>query len=457
MSNAKRPPSGPPKPPQPPPRGRRPPTIDLKATEIANEPVSAARTSSEDAAGAAQLPPEPLPVEPAPEPQSAPREETYAPPPPHQQREPDPPPRRMSLGWLPPDLPWPLIAAGATGAALILLLIVIAGLLPGRDGAGALDGRLARVEQQLRALADRPAAPAVDPKSLEELAARLAKLESALAATRAPVTDPALLNRIATLEGEVRALAERVGVLSRRSDEIAVSARDARDRADAALAETKKAAQTAQAAPTAIDRKEIEALTARVAGIERAEKNLEADFAKRASALTADRAGRLAAAAAALKTAVERGDPFPAEFAAAKILAPDPNVLAPLEPFATSGVPSAPALARELSALVPALLQAAGAAPRDSSFLEKLQSNAEKLVRIRPIEEVPGNDPAAVISRIEAKAAQSDLSGALAEISKLPPAARAPAQAWIAKAEAREKALEASRRLSADALAALGK
>ncbi len=456
MSNDKRPPSGPPK---PPPR-RRPPTIDLEATEIASEPASAANTSSEDAARAAPPPPElpppeVAPVEPSPEPQSAPREETYASPP-RQERAHDTPPRRPSLGWLPPDLPWPLIAAGATRAALMLLLIVIAGLLP-REGAGAPDGRLARVEQQLRALGDRPAMPALDPKSIDDLTARLAKLESALASARAPVTEPALLNRIATLEGEIRALAERVGVLARRSDEIAVSARDARDRTDAALAEVKKTAQAAQAAPPAIDRKEIEVLAARVAGIERAEKNLEADFAKRASALTTDRAGRLAAAAAALKSAVERGDPFPAEFAAAKALAPDPNTLSPLEPFATSGLPSASALARELSALVPALLKAAGSAPRDSSFLEKLQSNAEKLVRIRPIEEVPGNDPASVISRIEAKAAQSDLSGALTEMAKLPPAARAPAQAWIAKAEARLQALGASRRLSADALAALGK
>jgi hypothetical protein len=455
MSSANRPPAGPPK---PPPRGRRPPTIDLSATEIASEPVPAAGASGEDAAtqAAPPLPPEPPPAERPAEPQSAPREETHTSPP-RAERAQETPPRRPPLGWLPPDWPWPLIAAGATGAVLMLLLIVIAGLLPGRDSAGALDARLARVEQQLRVVADRPASPAVEANSIDELTARLAKLESTLTTARAPATDPALLNRIAALEGEARALAERLGVLSRRNDEIAVDARNARDRADAASAETKKAVQTAQAAPPAIDRKEIEALAARIATIERAEKNLEADFAKRASALTNDRAGRLAAAAAALKGALERGDPFPAEFAAAKALAPDPNLLSPLEPFAASGVPSAQALSRELLALIPALQKAAGMMPRDGGFLEKLQSNAEKLVRIRPMEEVPGNDPAAVISRIEAKAAQSDLPGALAELAKLPPAVRASAQAWIAKAETREKALEASRRLAADALTALGK
>ena len=41
------------------------------------------------------------------------------------------------------------------------------------------------------------------------------------------------------------------------------------------------------------------------------------------------------------------------------------------------------------------------------------------------------------------------------ELNKLPADARAPIQTWIAKAEARNKAIDASRRLAADAVAAL--
>ena len=100
--------------------------------------------------------------------------------------------------------------------------------------------------------------------------------------------------------------------------------------------------------------------------------------------------------------------------------------------------------------------QAAGTPPRDG-FLEKLQASAEKLVRVRPLEEVAGDDPPAIVSRIEVKAAQADLAGALAELAKLPPALRAPADAWIAKAQARAAALEASRGFAAAALAGLGK
>jgi hypothetical protein len=76
---------------------------------------------------------------------------------------------------------------------------------------------------------------------------------------------------------------------------------------------------------------------------------------------------------------------------------------------------------------------------------------------VRPAEEIAGADPAAVVSRAEAKAARADLAGALAELGELPAAARAPAEPWIKKAQARAAALEASRRLAADALAALGK
>ena len=68
-----------------------------------------------------------------------------------------------------------------------------------------------------------------------------------------------------------------------------------------------------------------------------------------------------------------------------------------------------------------------------------------------------GSDPAAVVARIEVKAREADIAGALAELAALPPALRAPAQAWIGKAQARTAALAASRRLAADALAGLGK
>jgi hypothetical protein len=165
----------------------------------------------------------------------------------------------------------------------------------------------------------------------------------------------------------------------------------------------------------------------------------------------------MAVAVAALNVALERGEPFAAELAAVKSLAADPKLVTPLEPFAASGVPTAAALARELTALMPALHAAAAPPPRDGSFLDKLQSNAQKLVRIRPLDEAPGIDPAAILARIGARAARGDVAGALADLAELPPAGRAPAGAWIEKAKARSAAVESSRQLAADALAGLSK
>jgi hypothetical protein len=251
-------------------------------------------------------------------------------------------------------------------------------------------------------------------------------------------------------------MAETVSILGRRSDDIGVTAREARARVDtlaAALAELTQKVNRLGA--PAIERRELEALASRVDAIERGEKAVEAELARRTD--SGDRLLRLAVIAATLKGAVERGGPFAAELNAAKAFAPDAKTLAPLEPFAAAGVPTAAALARELSALAPALYQAAGAPAREGSFLDKLQASAEKLVRVRPAEEIAGAEPAAVVSRAEAKAARADLAGALAELAQLPAAARAPAEPWIKQAQARAAALEASRRFAADALVALGK
>ncbi len=350
------------------------------------------------------------------------------------------------------------IGAGVAGGAVVLAVLGIANLLMGPDtGTSTVNARLVGLEQRIRDVAARPLPAGGDPRALDDVAARLAKLEAALATPRPGATDPALANRIASIEGQVKALGESVSILGRRTDEAVAAARDARQRSEANTA----APAAAQPGAPAIERNELEALANRVAAVERSEKAVAAELAKR-PADAGDRSLRLVVAASALKGAVERGDPFAAELASVKTIAADskafdPKILAPLEPLATAGVPTAAVLARELAGVTPSLSQAAGAPPRDGGFLEKLQAGAEKLVRIRPTDEIAGNDPAAIVARIEVKASQADISGALAELAKLPAAARAPAEAWIKKTELRMAALEATRRISADALSGLSK
>jgi hypothetical protein len=67
----------------------------------------------------------------------------------------------------------------------------------------------------------------------------------------------------------------------------------------------------------------------------------------------------------------------------------------------------------------------------------------------------PGDDPSAVQARLEIDAARADIAAALGDLGKLADAARAPAQAWIERAKARQAALTASRQFAADTARAL--
>jgi hypothetical protein len=332
------------------------------------------------------------------------------------------------MAWLPPELPRPLAVAGAVGAAgglLAFLLLWLVGAWPrAEDPASALAPRFAAIETQLRDIAARPVpAPGVDPRAVDDLSARLARLEAAVAASRAPVTDPVVLGRLNAAEGTLKTLSDNVTALSRRSDDLAATLRTMQE--------------------------QVGALTATVTELQKV---------AQASAVGSDRAVRLAVAASALRSAVERGDPFADELAVVKPLTADPTVLVPLDPFAASGVPSNLVLARELARLIQPMLQAARAAApvrAGDGFLDRLQANAERLVRIRPIDQAPGDDASALLARIEARAAQSDIGGAVTELGKLPAAERAALQPWIAKVDARNKALDTAQRFVANAVSAL--
>ena len=271
---------------------------------------------------------------------------------------------------------------------------------------------------------------------LMQITARLMRMEATLSS--APATDTA-----------VKITAENVAALNKRLDEIAKNVSDARSRADTAAANAEAVQKAAGAAPSG--QGDTDALSNRIAALEQSTRSNERELA------ADDKVSRRAVVASALRDAVERGNPFAAELAAAKLFAADAGVLAPLDEFAPTGIPSTIALARELSALAQPMMQSLGEPARTGGVIEKLQASAEKLVRIRPVGEAPGNDPATVVARIEAKAARNDIAGARDDLAKLPATVRAPAESWIKRAAARDAAVAASRQFAQDALGALGK
>jgi hypothetical protein len=327
-------------------------------------------------------------------------------------------------------------AAGAVATTAIMAAIFaglwIAGVAPSREPAA-------------------PASAAPPPPSVSnEISAQLSKIEAALAA-RQP--DQALAERIAATEAQTKSLADALAALNRRVDDVAAAAQNAAARATAAAAAVDATKNAAQAS---VQRGDLDAVSSRIATLERAVQTLSGDVARHASSAD-DRAARLSVAAEALRAAVERGAPYQDELKTVQTLGADRNATAALEPFAAGGVPDAAALAHELAALTPALLQASGTAPSGDTFLARLENNAQKLVRVTPVDAPAGDDPASLIARISIDAARADIAGALAAIARLPESLRALAAPWVKTVEARNAAIAASRRLAADALAALGK
>lgn len=386
---------------------RRPRTIDVEATDVSTSASSASASATTSDASS----PEPSPSQ--------------------------------GTAWVPGGGIRPMLTAAAVGAIGMLIVLVLlwnAGLVGG--SANGVSSRLTAIEGQLRDLTTRPNAArnGGDSKALEELATRIERLEKSAFTPQSPLNDPALSNRLASAENATKAFADDIGSLNRRVDDLAAAVRELRMRVDAA---------------TPIDKSEFDAMGNRIAALEKSAGLMESEIGKRAT-VTSDRAVRLALATSALRAQVERGEPFVAELAAARPLAPE-NAFAALEPFAASGVPSNAALARELASLVPALRNAASTTPPGAGFFERLKSNAGRLVRIRPTEDSASDDPIAVIGRIETEAARLDVAGALDDLAKLPEPVRAPAQSWIEKAQARVKAIATSRQLAADAIGALGR
>jgi hypothetical protein len=278
---------------------------------------------------------------------------------------------------------------------------------------------------------------------IDDLAARVAGMESKTSQAAAAVPDPAAAARVEALEKSLAALRGELSGLRAQSEKLAANINDV------------KSAPGESSAPV-----DLSAVNERIAGIERTIRAQSAETAQD-GAKPADAADdvplRRVVVASLLDISARQGDPYAAELAAAKSLAPDPDALTPLDGFATSGVPKPINLSRELLALVPKLSPPAQEnSTTGSGLVERLQAGASKLVRIERSDAV-GNDRGAVVARATAAALRNDVNEARRELMTLAPADRAAAQAWIDKADARDAALAASRQFAADAMTALAK
>jgi hypothetical protein len=370
------------------------PTIDLTATVV----------SEEKGAEAAATPDAP---EPEPESKAAP----------------EPKPERPQQRIKTPASPW-LVAplSGAVAAALVIAVGWMLGWVPGQEPS-----------------------PAAQPNAavIEDLTARLTSLEAKAVRPAAPSPDPVPAGRVAGLEESVAALRADVTNLRAQSDRLSATINEAKG---------------SPGAPA--NTPDLAALKERIARIEQTTSAQGAEIAKDGARIADARPAddlplRRVVAASLLDVAVRHGDPYAALLATAKSLAPNAEALKPLEAFAATGVPNPPALDRELLTLVPKL---SPPAPENSTtgsgIVDRLQAGAAKLVHIERTDSV-GTDRGAVVGRITAAALRNDFAEARRELNTLAAADRAPAQAWLDKADARDAALAASRHLADEAMTAL--
>jgi hypothetical protein len=359
-------------------RARRPPpTIDLEATEVSAEP----QDTGDDA---------------------GPRRSS----------------RRLSMAAISTAA-----VAAVTGACAAALVIAVAWLLgwPGQTASPA------------------PAAPAASASAVDDLAARVANVESKTSQPAAPSPDPAAAARLDAQDKSLAALRAELAGLRAQTDKLASAINDGKS------------------APGESAAADLSVINERIAGLERAARAQSAEIAQGSARPADDVPLRRVVAAALLDVTVRTGEPFAPALAAAKSLSPNPDALKPLDGFAATGVPNPFNLSRELLALVPKLSPPApDNATTGSGLVERLKAGAAKLVRIERTDAV-GNDRGAIVARVTAAALRNDFNEARRELKTLEPADRAAAQAWIDKADARDAALAASRQFAADALTALAK
>ena len=388
---------------------RTPPTIDLEATEVLTQP--------HDVAGEPEAPaPEQAKAEQASVEEAKFEEAKFE----EAKAEPE---RAEAQAAVAPAAVSPWVVAPLSGAVAAAVVIGVGWML----GWPAVQAP--------------PAAPQVTSATVDTLSGRVAAVE---AKAGKPAADPAIVARLDALEKSAGTLRSDIANLRAQSDKTA-----------SALNDAKSAPRDGAASP------DLAALNDRISQLERASTNARAELAQQGEKIADakvmdDKPLRYVVAASLLDVAVRHNDPYEAQLSAARSLAAKPELLKPLDVFASAGIPTPVALSRELLNIVSKLSPPAETLGSGAGIVERLQAGASKLVRIERTDGV-GNDRGAIVARVTAAALRNDFVEARRELKTLPEADRAPAQAWLDKADARDAALAASRKFADDAMAGLAK
>ncbi len=279
-----------------------------------------------------------------------------------------------------------LVASGIFGGIVALLLagsMQYAGLLPtGASSSSSSDSdvsaEIASLRQEIASLASRPVEPSAD------ITSRLTALESSASTSGSGSADTD--QKIAALEAELTSLKSA--------------------NAAAAATSTQLAGRLQQA---------------------------EAQIADKGPEQQAARA----VAAAALKSAVDRGGSFEAELQTYQTVAGDDPAIANLQPFAAKGVLSRIELQRQVSGVADSMVEAVAQPDPDQGLAARLYSSALSVVKVRKVGDVTGNTPEDIVARFEDRLRSGDFAAAAREWDTLPDAAKTASQSFKQELDAR--------------------
>ena len=380
-------------------------------------------------------------------------------------------------GWLPGFLAGALVLAAGVGGGVLTRDLWAP---PPAGGNGAATKYLAELESRLSALEGRPSG--VEPRSLEGLASAeeverlsdaLADIDSRIAGLDARVAAPpeglsGLEARMDTLEArepagpaDLSEIEGRLDALEAREPAAPVDLSGLEARIEALGARAEAGAETVAALADLRD--DLSDLRGKLAATEA--RLAEAD-AELASLIAGERTARSAAArqAGAMLDLAQLRDwlrgtaPFAKELVAVRAFAAeDPemaDLLDRLEEHAGSGIPSLEALRRGFPEVARRVV-AAGRGEGENDWLGDILRRISDVVSVRPVGEVEGTDPGAIVARAEVRLDEGNLAGALAELKALQGPAEKEADTWSKEAETRLDAEDAVAELTGRIAAAL--
>ncbi|EIM25273.1 hypothetical protein [Microvirga lotononidis] len=173
------------------------------------------------------------------------------------------------------------------------------------------------------------------------------------------------------------------------------------------------------------------------------------------NAEAASQTGTKVVLAGRLNDALNSGTPYAEVLDGVKKAGADPSRVAPLEPFAEKGAPTAAALARSFDPVETAILRESRGPT--NSWSDRLLRMADRVVTVKPVNEQGTTGVSALVVRIRQALERGDVVEAATAWDALPEPSRRLSEEWGRQVKAVAEAHRAAQAISSDALATLNR